>query len=72
MRSEAVSWMGRPHSIPIALPPLGGLILVHEPLPEPKPAIKGPTAVVAATAADPSEPDPADDPFDAFPTGLGT
>ena len=72
VRSEEISWMGRPHSIPIALPPLGGLILVHEPLPEPKPAIKGPTAVVAATAADPSEPDPADDPFDAFPTGLGT
>ena len=30
VRSEEVSWMGRPHSIPIALPPLGGLILVHE------------------------------------------
>ncbi len=30
--AEPVSWMGRPWSIPIALPPLGGLILVHEPL----------------------------------------
>jgi 1,4-alpha-glucan branching enzyme len=29
--AEPVSWMGRPYSIPIALPPLGGLILVHEP-----------------------------------------
>ncbi|MBK1717391.1 1,4-alpha-glucan branching protein GlgB [Thiocystis violacea] len=32
--SEPVSWMGRPHSLMIALPPLGGLILVHEPLAE--------------------------------------
>jgi 1,4-alpha-glucan branching enzyme len=29
--SEPVSWMGRPHSIPIALPPLGGLIMVYAP-----------------------------------------
>jgi 1,4-alpha-glucan branching enzyme len=33
--SEPVSWMGRPHSIPIAVPPLGALVLVHEPLPDP-------------------------------------
>jgi 1,4-alpha-glucan branching enzyme len=31
VRSEAVSWMGRPYSIPIHLPPLGGLVLVYEP-----------------------------------------
>ncbi len=31
VESEPVSWMGRPYSIPIALPPLAGLILVHEP-----------------------------------------
>jgi 1,4-alpha-glucan branching enzyme len=30
VRAEAVSWMGRPYSIPINLPPLGGLVLVHE------------------------------------------
>ncbi len=35
VKSEPVSWMGRPHSIPIALPPLGALVLVWEPLPEP-------------------------------------
>ncbi|QIK38619.1 1,4-alpha-glucan branching protein GlgB [Caldichromatium japonicum] len=29
--AEAVSWMGRPYSLLIALPPLAGLILVHEP-----------------------------------------
>ena len=34
VRSEEVSWMGRPYSIPIAVPPLGALVLVHEPLPE--------------------------------------
>ncbi|WP_296809668.1 1,4-alpha-glucan branching protein GlgB [Thiocapsa sp.] len=31
VEAEPVSWMGRPYSIPIALPPLAGLILVHEP-----------------------------------------
>ncbi len=31
VRAEAVSWMGRPFSLPIHLPPLGGLVLVHEP-----------------------------------------
>jgi len=34
VKSEPVSWMGRPHSIPIAVPPLGALVLVCEPLPE--------------------------------------
>jgi len=31
VHSEAVSWMGRPYSIPINIPPLGGLVLVFEP-----------------------------------------
>jgi 1,4-alpha-glucan branching enzyme len=31
VHSEAVSWMGRPYSIPINVPPLGGLVLVFEP-----------------------------------------
>jgi 1,4-alpha-glucan branching enzyme len=53
VKSEEVSWMGRPHSIPIALPPLGGLILVHEPLLEPSPAPK-------ESAID--EPEPSTDP----------
>ncbi len=47
VRSEPVSWMGRPHSIPIAVPPLGGLVLVFEPLPEPE-------AVSPAPAAEPA------------------
>ncbi|MCG6862919.1 MAG: 1,4-alpha-glucan branching protein GlgB [Chromatiaceae bacterium] len=29
--SEPQSWMGRPHSISIVLPPLGAVVLVHEP-----------------------------------------
>ncbi|SDX39349.1 1,4-alpha-glucan branching protein GlgB [Thiocapsa roseopersicina] len=32
VEAEPVSWMGRPYSIPIALPPLAGIILVHEPM----------------------------------------
>lgn len=43
--AEPVSWMGRPHSIPIALPPLGGLILIHEPAAEDR-------AIDKATLAD--------------------
>ncbi|EIC21684.1 1,4-alpha-glucan branching protein GlgB [Thiorhodovibrio frisius] len=31
VHSEALSWMGREHSIPIALPPLAGVIMVLEP-----------------------------------------
>ncbi|EXJ17079.1 1,4-alpha-glucan branching protein GlgB [Imhoffiella purpurea] len=34
IESEPLSWMGRPHSLPISLPPLAGLILVHESGPE--------------------------------------
>ena len=30
VQSEPVSWMGRPHSVPVALPPLGAIVLVHE------------------------------------------
>ncbi|NCA69457.1 MAG: 1,4-alpha-glucan branching protein GlgB [Sphingobacteriia bacterium] len=48
--AEPVSWMGRPYSIPIALPPLGGLILVRESR-EPEP-----TTQPSVTPAD----DPAD------------
>ncbi len=29
--AEPLSWMGRPHSIPVALPPLGAVVLQHEP-----------------------------------------
>jgi 1,4-alpha-glucan branching enzyme len=31
VKSEEKPWMNRDHSIPLNLPPLGGLILVHEP-----------------------------------------
>jgi 1,4-alpha-glucan branching enzyme len=34
--TEPVSWMNQPHSVPLNLPPLGGLILVHEPEQEPE------------------------------------
>ena len=30
IQSEPVSWMGRPHSLLLDLPPLAGLVLVHE------------------------------------------
>ena len=30
-KAEPVSWMGRPYSILVSLPPLGALVLVHEP-----------------------------------------
>jgi 1,4-alpha-glucan branching enzyme len=36
VHAEALSWMGRPYSIPINLPPLGGLVLVHEAMPAPE------------------------------------
>jgi 1,4-alpha-glucan branching enzyme len=32
--SEPVAWMGRPHAITVALPPLGAVVLVHEPIDE--------------------------------------
>jgi 1,4-alpha-glucan branching enzyme len=31
VESDASGWMGRPSSIRVSLPPLGGLVLVHEP-----------------------------------------
>jgi len=31
IHSEPTEWMGRPHSLPMRLPPLGALVLVHEP-----------------------------------------
>jgi 1,4-alpha-glucan branching enzyme len=31
VQAEPVSWMGRPNSIPIALPPLAGVVMVLEP-----------------------------------------
>ncbi|AUB79638.1 1,4-alpha-glucan branching protein GlgB [Candidatus Thiodictyon syntrophicum] len=55
VRSEDVSWMGRPHSIPIALPPLGGLILVHESHRDELPPVKG-----AGTDAPPADLDTLD------------
>jgi len=54
VNSEPVSWMGRPHSIPIAVPPLGALVLVHESSPEGKPAAGG-----AAGLSETSPPAPA-------------
>ncbi|MFZ0791945.1 MAG: 1,4-alpha-glucan branching protein GlgB, partial [Chromatiaceae bacterium] len=64
VRSEPVSWMGRPHSIPIAVPPLGALVMVLEPLPDESSARVVPAegalaaetgpAAKAATAPDPS------------------
>ena len=49
LRSEPVSWMGRPHSLPITLPPLGAVVLVHEPLKESETAA---TAVVLSDEAE--------------------
>jgi 1,4-alpha-glucan branching enzyme len=34
IESEPLSWMGRPHSILVSLPPLGAIVLVHESLAE--------------------------------------
>jgi 1,4-alpha-glucan branching enzyme len=57
--AEPVSWMGRPYSIPIALPPLGGLILVHEPASVDAPEDEAADLLAAvdppARAADPVE-----------------
>jgi 1,4-alpha-glucan branching enzyme len=59
--SEPVPWMGRPHSIPIAVPPLGALVLVHEPARAESTADKGTagrsssataTTAMAATGAE--------------------
>ncbi len=30
--AEPIEWMGRPHSLPIRVPPLGAVVLAHEPL----------------------------------------
>lgn len=56
VRSEPVSWMGRPHSIPIAVPPLGALVLVHEPLP----AVGGEPSGAHGSGARSSDPTPLD------------
>jgi len=37
VHAEPLEWMGRPYSIPLALPPLAGVIMVLEPEPEPEP-----------------------------------
>jgi 1,4-alpha-glucan branching enzyme len=65
VNSEPVSWMGRPHSIPIAVPPLGALVLVCEPVPETVPESEAPTPVPSAEAEPqagdaPMEPPPGD------------
>jgi 1,4-alpha-glucan branching enzyme len=72
VNSEPVSWMGRPHSIPIAVPPLGALVLVHESLPEKKPATtdaaglsETPSSAPAASAGSDEVPaEPAETPSD--------
>jgi 1,4-alpha-glucan branching enzyme len=61
--AEPVSWMGRPYSIPIAVPPLGALVLVHEPLPEgtaASPPETGHRATDEAPAADGTAAEPRD------------
>jgi 1,4-alpha-glucan branching enzyme len=67
VNSEPVSWMGRPHSIPIAVPPLGALVLVCEPVPEAVPESEAQTPAPAAEAEPqlgdaPMEPPPGDPP----------
>lgn len=54
--AEPVSWMGRPHSLLISLPPLAGLILVHEPLT----AASGTVTDVSAAPRTASEATPSD------------
>ncbi|MBK5966582.1 1,4-alpha-glucan branching enzyme [Thiocystis minor] len=51
VEAEPVSWMGRPYSIPIALPPLGGLIMVHEPARAVSESVEE-DSLVASTAAE--------------------
>ena len=52
VRSEPVSWMGRPHSIPIAVPPLGALVMVLEALPEDETELAPAAEAQIETAAD--------------------
>lgn len=52
VHSEPVSWMGRPDSIPMALPPLAGVVMVLEPDEEPAGRVtKAPEATTAAAEA---------------------
>ncbi|MBS1202139.1 MAG: 1,4-alpha-glucan branching enzyme [Chromatiaceae bacterium] len=72
VRSEPVSWMGRPHSIPIAVPPLGALVMVLEPLPEEDSATVSPAGEALAAGTGPAAdagtaPDPALAPAPAQP-----
>jgi len=69
VEAEPVSWMGRPYSIPISVPPLGALVLVHEPppagaeaTPEPLAAASDPVTIAATTGPDK---DPSPTPSDA-------
>ena len=53
--AEPVSWMGRPHSLLISLPPLAGLILVHEPLTEASGEAEGDDAAPTSTTSEAPE-----------------
>ncbi len=39
IESEPIPWMNRPHSVLLSIPPLGGVILAHEPSPVPLQAV---------------------------------
>ncbi len=52
VHSEPISWMGRPNSIPLALPPLAGVVMVLEP--DEVPSDTTPTKDTPAKAAAPS------------------
>jgi 1,4-alpha-glucan branching enzyme len=52
LQSEPVSWMGRPHSLPVTLPPLGAVVLVHETLPAKDPGQEATTLTDDAEDAD--------------------
>ena len=59
--AEPVSWMGRPHSLLISLPPLAGLILVREPLNEPAGEAEDEVSATPKTSEPPTDADDAID-----------
>ncbi len=61
--AEPVSWMGRPYSLRIALPPLAGLILVHE-----SPAETIATPVADTSSEEKTDASPAGTQAEAYPS----